>query len=160
MRRRTLLAAVAIGLPALSGCFDSNTETTDESAGADAPEFDVTADAPGTVILLRQQSQAPNGIRVTDDFEIAVALGNAGGEPVGDDVSVDLLPPTDDESVQSATIVVDGDDELPSGAARFFTVGPFEATVAGDWELTGGPEIERVHPEYDGTVTVDEQPSD
>ncbi|WP_254769400.1 hypothetical protein [Salinilacihabitans rarus] len=161
MDRRGYLTGVTIGIVGIAGCSDSlgnaNSDTRNagtENTGADTPEFEVDDDAPGTVILLRQQPQNPNGVVVGDEFEIAIVLGNAGGEPVSTDVSVELGPPTDDEPAQMATVAV---DELPAGAARFFTAGPFAATVAGDWELTAGPEIDRVYPEYDGIVTVEDQ---
>lgn len=54
-----------------------------------------------------------------------------GGEPGTGAVDVELVPPTEAAAVQTAPIVVDGDDEIPPGAARFFTAGSFEAMVAG-----------------------------
>ena len=164
MRRRTLLTSVPVGLSIIAGCLDIGDDTdgsddgVNEDVAADAPAFAVDEDAPGAFTLLRIQPQEPGGVTDGDEFDIGVVLGNAGGEPVTGEADVELVPPTDDEAVQPATVVID--DELPSGAARFFTTGPFEATVPGDWELTAGSGIDRVHPEYDGTVAVGERPED
>jgi hypothetical protein len=134
--------------------------TTESNTASDAPEFGTDEDAPGEFILLRNQPQQPDGVTVGDEFEIAVVLGNAGGESITGEVSVELVPPNKDEDTQTATVIVEADDEIPSGAARFFTTGLFEATVAGDWELNAGSEIGQVHQSYDPIITVQERPSD
>ncbi|MCU4974751.1 hypothetical protein OB955_18690 [Halobacteria archaeon AArc-m2/3/4] len=176
MRRRALLTALAVGVSVAAGCLNRGSGTSDTSnrsqtnadSAADAPAFDVDDDAPGAFVLLRNQPQDPNGIVVGDEFDVGVVLGNAGGEPVTGDVRVRLVAPTgegdgngdEDENVQTATIAVDGDDELPAGAARFFTTGPFDATVAGDWKLTAESGIKRVHRAYDPIIEVEERPDD
>lgn len=162
MYRRTYLVGSTIGLTSIAGCLNftatsNNGGPSGSDTGADAPQFRADEDAPGTFILLRQQPQNPNGIVVGDEFETAIVLGNAGGEPVSGEVSVELIPPNDNEAIQTATVIIDVANELPSGAAGFFTIGLFEATVAGDWELTAGPEIEQIHPEYIGTIKVKDQ---
>lgn len=165
MNRRTLLTGIAAGVTVTAGCLSG--DSTDDTGAAtgtdsvsDAPEFEADEDAPGEFVLLRNQPQEPNGISVGDEFETGVVLGNAGGESVSGDVGVGLLPPSEDETAQGATIEVEGENEIPSGAARFFTAGPFTPTVAGDWELVAGPEIERVHRTYDPVITVEERPGD
>ncbi|WP_306056572.1 hypothetical protein [Natronococcus wangiae] len=167
MRRRALLTGLPVGVLIIAGCLsDSTTDDTDDNASneadtdSDAPEFEVDEDAPGEFILLRNQPQEPNGVTVGDEFETGVVLGNAGGESIAGEVGIELVPPNEDEDVQTASIVVQGDDEIPSGAARFFTAGLFEATVAGDWELIAGSEIEHVHRTYDPIVTVEAHPAD
>ncbi|TYL39394.1 hypothetical protein CV102_07395 [Natronococcus pandeyae] len=147
----------------MNGSSTDNTDdeaTTETDTAADAPGFEIDEDAPGEFILLRNQPQEPSGITVGDEFEIAVVLGNAGGESITGEVSVELVPPNEDEDIQTATIVVEGGDEIPSGAARFFTTGLFEATVAGNWELIAGTEIGQVHQAYDPIVTVEKRPDD
>jgi hypothetical protein len=157
MRRRALLTSLPVGVSVLAGCLGS---TTESNTASDAPEFGTDEDAPGEFILLRNQPQQPDGVTVGDEFEIAVVLGNAGGESITGEVSVELVPPNKDEDTQTATVIVEADDEIPSGAARFFTTGLFEATVAGDWELNAGSEIGQVHQSYDPIITVQERPSD
>ena len=136
MRRRALLAGLPVSISLVSGCLsgeiDDDESATETDTASDAPEFEVDADAPGEFILLRNQPQKPEGITVGDEFEIGVVLGNAGGESITGEATVELRPPNGDEDVQTATIVVEEDDGLPSGAARFFTTGLFEATVAVD----------------------------
>ena len=166
MHRRALLASVPVGLLTVSGCLgrESETGTTGETdgenvdSGSDAPAFEVDEDAPGTVMLLRHQPQEPGGVVVGTEFDSAVALGNAGGDPITGEITVELVPPVDDEATQPATVVVD--DALPSGGARFFTAGPFTATVTGDWELEPESGVDRIHPAYDGTVVVEDRPDD
>lgn len=157
MHRRALLTSLPVGVSVLGGCLGS---TTESNTASDAPEFEVDEDAPGEFILLRNQPQQPDSVTVGDEFEIAVVLGNAGGESITGEVSVELVPPNEDEDVQTATVVVGADDEIASGAARFFTTGSFEATVAGDWELNAGSEIGQVHQSYDPRITVQERPND
>lgn len=167
MRRRALLTGFTIGLATIAGCLNRGTSTgdtdngtdTETDAASDSPEFEVDEDAPGEFVLLRNQPQEPGDIIVGDEFEIGVVLGNAGGEPITGEVSVELVPPNEDEDAQTATVVVEGDDEIPSGAARFFTTDSFEATVAGDWELIAGSEIAQVNQTYDPIVTVEERPN-
>ncbi|WP_228434546.1 hypothetical protein [Natrarchaeobaculum aegyptiacum] len=167
MRRRALLTTLPVSASIIAGCLNSsNTDNTGDEDTAetdttsDAPQFEVDEDAPGEFILLRNQPQEPGGVTVGDEFEIAVVLGNAGGESITGEVDVELVPPNEDSGVQTATIVVDDDDEIPSGAARFFTTGLFEATVAGDWELIAGTGIGQVYQTYDPIVTVEERPDD
>lgn len=167
MRRRALLTSLPVGISVIAGCSSGfSTDGSDDGTatgtdtGSDAPEFEVDEDGPGEFVLLRNQPQEPNGVIVGDEFEIGVVLGNAGGEPVAGDVGVELVPPNEDETVQTATVAVEGDDEIPSAAARFFIAGPFDATVAGDWELDPGPGIGRVHQTYDPRVVVEERPED
>ncbi|MFC4438843.1 MULTISPECIES: hypothetical protein [Natrialbaceae] len=164
MRRRALLTSLPVGVPIIAGCLSGTSaddeSTTETDTGSDAPNFKVDEDAPGEFILLRNQPQEPSGVTVGDTFEIGVVLGNAGGESITGEVSVELVPPNEGEDVQTAAIVVEGDDEIPSGAARFFTTGSFEATVAGDWELVAGPGIGQVHRAYDPIVIVEERPHD
>ena len=102
------------------------------------------------------KSSSSDTIVLHDEFEIAIALGNAGGEPLSGKFSLELLPETDDVSSQIASVTIDEDENIPSGAARFFRTGPFQATAVGKWELAAGPEIAQVHPEYDGTLVVKE----
>lgn len=164
MYRRVFIAGSTVGLATVSGCLNpltrtDNTATDDTDTNfADAPEFSADEDTPGRFVLLRNQPQDPNGVFVGDRFEIAIVLGNGGGEPVSGEVDVELRPPNDAEAVQTATGVVD--DELPPGAATFVDTGVFEATAAGDWELAAGSGIEQVHRAYDPTVTVEERPDD
>jgi len=167
MRRRALLSTLPVSVPIIAGCLSSSSadntgdEATNETdTASDAPGFAVDEDAPGEFILLRNQPQEPNGVTVGDEFEIAVVLGNAGGESITGEVSVELVPPNEDEDDQTAPIVVEGAEEIPSGAARFFTTGLFEATVTGDWELIADSGIGQVHQTYDPTVTVEERPDD
>lgn len=165
MRRRTLLTGLPVGGSLLAGCLNgSNSNTGTEAStdtASDAPDFEIDDDVPGAFILLRNQPQEPNGVTAGDEFEIGVVLGNAGGEPLSGELSVELIPPNEetDADAQTATIVVEDDNAIPSGAAKFFTTGLFEATVAGDWELVAGPEIEQVHPTYDPIITVEELPT-
>lgn len=167
MRRRTLLTGLTVSASLLAGCLNSSSSNTDAEAStemdtaSDAPDFESDDGVPGEYILLRKQLQQPNGVTVGDEFEIGVALGNAGGESLSGEVSVELIPPTEetDADPQTATIVVEDDNTIPSGAAKFFTTGLFEATVAGDWELVAGPEIELVHQTYDPIITVEELPT-
>ena len=159
MDRRDYLAGVTIGMAGIAGCLDitgifpNSQNVSGEDTGRNSPVFEANEDDPGMFILLRQQPQDPNGIVVGDSFEIGLVLGNAGGEPVTGDVSVELNPPNDDEATQTATVVVD--DKIPSGTANMFIAGPFDATIAGDWALIAGPEIERVSPEYDEKVSIE-----
>jgi len=157
MRRRAFLTSLPVGVSVLAGCLGS---TTESNTASDAPEFEADEDAPGEFILLRNQPQEPDGISVGDEFEIAVVLGNTGGESITGEVSIELVPPNKDEDVQTATVVVEGDDEIPSGASRFFTTGLFESTVAGDWKLNAGSEIGQVHQSYDPIITIQERPDD
>jgi len=157
MRRRALLTSLPVGVSVLAGCLGS---TTESNTASDSPVFEADEGAPGEFILLRNQPQQPDGVTVGDEFEIAVVLGNAGGESITGEVSVELVPPNKDEDVQTATVVVEGNDEIPSGAARFFTTGLFEATVAGEWELNAGSEIGLVHQSYDPIIAVQERPND
>lgn len=154
MRRRALLTSLPVGVSVLAGCLGSVSESNN---AADAPAFEANKDAPGEFILLRNQPQQE--VTVGDEFEVAVVLGNAGGESITGEVSVELVPPSNDEDVQTATVVVEDGDALASGAARFFIAGLFEATVVGDWELNAGAGIEQVHESYDPTITVREQPT-
>ncbi|ELZ01787.1 hypothetical protein [Natrialba asiatica] len=133
-----------------TGADSSNTE----------PEFEVNEAEPGAFILLRNQPQDPNGITVGDEFEIGVHLGNPGGEPATGDVSVELAPPNEEASVQTASTSVAGEEEIPPGEARFFTLGQFDATVAGDWKLTAASGIEQVSDGYDETIEVKERSGD
>jgi hypothetical protein len=157
LNRRTFGKILAIGLAtALSGCLSTSTS----SEVADAPTFNVDENAPSESILLAAQPQAPNGIVLYDEFEIAIALGNTGGEPLTGDFGVELVPSADDASSQPGSVTIDENEALPSGAARFFRVGPFKASSVGGWELTAGPGIVQVHPEYDGRLTVEQRPDD
>ena len=157
MRRRSLLASIPVGLSTTAGCLSRGA-----SSGADnnnEPEFEVDEGASSAFILLRNQPQDSNGIVMGDEFEIGIHLGNAGGESATGEVSVKLTPPNENGTVQTATFVVDGDDAIPSGEARFFTFGWFEATVAGDWELTAASGIEQIHQSYNKTIKVGERPN-
>jgi hypothetical protein len=160
MNRRALLGSLGFGLTTtLAGCvagaFGDSTSASDEAR--DAPTFNADEDGPGEYILLTAQPQAPNGIVLHDEFEIAIALGNTGGEPLSGEVTVEIIPSTDDVASQTASVTIGKDEKIPSGAARFFRTGPYKATSVGNWELTAGPEIAQVHPEYDGTFEVKER---
>ena len=161
MERRALLGSLGFALTTtLAGCvstaFGANTSASDETR--DAPTFNADGDGPGEFILLTAQPQAPNGIFLHDEFEIGIALGNAGGEPLSGEVVVELIPAAEDISSQTASVTIGEDEAIPSEAARFFRTGPYQATGVGNWELTAGPEIAQVHPEYDGTFEVKERP--
>jgi hypothetical protein len=133
---------------------EDNEATAKTDTAFDAPDFEVDKDTPGEFILLRNQPQVPNGVAVDDEFEIAVVLGNVGGTPIVGEASIKLIPPNEDEDVQTTTIVIEENDEIPSGAARFFVTGLFEATVASDWELIANSGIEQFHQTYDPVVPV------
>lgn len=161
MNRRILLGNLGFGLTiTLAGCVSEavgdNTTASDEAR--DAPAFNVDEDGPGEFILLTAQPQAPNGIFLHDDFEIAIALGNAGGEPLSGEVVVELISAAEDVSSQTASVTIGEEESIPSGAARFFRSGPYEATTVGNWELTAGSGIAQVHPEYNATFEVKERP--
>lgn len=160
MKRRGCLAGLAIGVGTLSGCTsifpstESRTSGEDESAG-DGPQFSVDETAAGAFKLLRKQVQTPSGVSVGDSFEIGIVLGNAGGDPIAGEVTLELIPPNDDQDVQTDTLEVESADEIPSGAAKFYVIGAFQATVAGTWELIAGPDIEQVHSQYDGRIVIE-----
>ncbi len=173
MRRRALLTGLTVGSAAIAGWMTRGASSITDSVGsmdvgastgADSsntePKFEVNDADPGAFILLRNQPQDPNGITVGDEFEIGIHLGNPGGEPATGEVSVELTPPNEDESVQTASTNIDGDAEIPPGEARFFTLGRFDATVAGDWELTAASGIEQVSDSYDKTIEVKERSDD
>ena len=163
MNRRALLAYLgAASTTALAGClnFTGSAQTPQEDTSADAPSFNVRNDGSGGFILLRIQPQTPNGLFRGDEFKMGVVLGNTTNEPLTGEVSVELVLKAGDEPLQAASITLTADDSLPSGAARFFRAGPFLATVVGEWELVAGTNIAQVHSSYDGTVTVQPQPSE
>jgi hypothetical protein len=157
MKRRQFVSALAVGvLPVASGC-SSRSIVADASTAdtvSDAPTFEADPTAPPAFVLLVNQPQAPNGLVVGDTFDTSVALGNIGGEPLAGEAEVELHSPADGSPRQSATITVAPGEPLPAGAARFFRVGPFDADVAGTWELVAGTGIDRTHPEYDGRFAV------
>lgn len=152
MHRRSLLIGTTVSFATISGCQSDFRENTNKK-----PEFGINEDAPGTFILLRNQPQNPNGIVVGDEFKIGLHLGNAGGAPASGEISVKFSPPNEEVDDQTANFVVEDDNAIPSGEARFFTFGSFEATVAGDWELTAASGIEQIHQSYDNTIKVKEQ---
>lgn len=159
MRRRPLLTGITTGFAILAGCMNRETSTGANSSNNE-PTFEVNEDTPSSFILLRNQPQNPNGILVGDEFEIGIHLGNAGGETASGEISIKLTPPDEDGPIQTATFRVDGDDAIPSGEARFFTFGRFEATVTGDWELTAASGIDQTHHEYDEIIEVRERSDD
>lgn len=159
MNRRTLLGSLGIGLTTtLAGCASETFRDSTSDEARDAPTFDADEEIPGEYILLTAQPQSPNGIFLHDEFEIAIALGNAGGDPLTGEVVVELLPSADDVSSQIASVSIGETEKIPFGAARFFRTGPYQATAVETWELTAGPEIAQIHPEYDGTIEVKELP--
>lgn len=93
---------------------------------------------------------------IGDEFDSPVVLGNAGGAAISGVVSVELVAPTAGEAVHTATIVVRADDDSPSGAAMVVTVGSVDSTVAGEWHLSPGSEIDCVHPHSHLVVTEHE----
>lgn len=166
MKRRTLIGSLPAGFIAIvSGCLSGRNGTIGGSNSSsdnaiDAPRFEANQNIPAKPILLTAQEQAPNGLVIGDEFDIAIAIGNAGGSTLSGEYTLRLLPPTDSEPSQSDTLTISGENTISSGAARFFRIGPFNATATGIWELVAGPEIERVHSEYDGTFTVNERSDD
>ncbi|TMT80224.1 hypothetical protein E2L06_18355 [Haloterrigena sp. H1] len=171
MKRRALLGGFSAGFTTLvSGCLSgrngvigggtSGGSNSSSDNAVDAPRFEANQNTPAEPILLTAQEQAPNGVVLGDEFDIAIAIGNAGGGTLSGEYTLRLLPPTDDEPSQSDTLTIGGENTIPSGAARFFRIGPFVATATGTWELVAGPKIERVHSEYNGTFTVSEGSDD
>ena len=163
MNRRTFLVGLgAASTMALAGClnFTGSARTSEEDASADAPSFPVRDDGSGGFVLLRIQPQTPNGLFRGDEYEIGVVVGNTASEPLTGEITVELVPRAGDGLPQPASITVTADNPLLSGAARFFRAGPFRATVVGEWELVAETNIAHVHSSYDGTVTVQPQPSD
>lgn len=163
MNRRTFLVSLgAASTTTLTGCLDftASRQTQQEDTSADVPSFTVRDDGSGGFILLRIQPQTPNGLFRGDEFDIGVILGNSSNEPLTGEATVEFVPDAGDGSPQAASITVPADDSLPSGAARFFRMGPFLATMVGEWELIAGTNIAHVHSSYDGAVTVQPQPSE
>ena len=163
MKRRTLLISLGVGITtAVTGClnFTGSSQTQQEDTAEDAPSFTTREDGSGGFILLRIQPQTPNGPFRGDEFEIGVVLGNTTSKSLTGEVTVKFVPSSENGSTQTASISVVGKDSIPSGAARFFRAGPFQAATVGDWELIAGTNIAQVHPSYDGTVTVQPLPSE
>jgi len=163
MKRRTLLVSLGVGTTtAVTGClnFTGSSQTPQEDTAEDAPSFTTREDGSGGFILLRIQPQTPNGPFRGDEFDIGVVLGNTTNKPLTGEVTVEFVPSAEDGSTQTASVSVIGEDSIPSGAARYFRAGPFQATTVGDWELVAGANIAQVHPSYNGTVTVQPQPSE
>lgn len=160
MRRRVFLSGLSAGAtPFVTGCLTGESkelgdDDSDADSTTDAPTFEANENEPPTGILLAAQPQAPNGIFLHDRFDIGIAIGNAGGGTLTGECTVRLTPTDTDGSTQTDSITIDENETIPSGAARFFRVGPFRATATGTWELVGGPEITEIHPEYDGTVHI------
>jgi len=163
MKRRTHLISLGVGITtAVTGClnFTGSSQTQQEDTAEDAPSFTTREDGSGGFILLRIQPQTPNGPFRGDEFEIGVVLGNTTSKSLTGEVTVKFVPSSENGSTQTASISVVGEDSIPSGAARFFRAGPFQAVTVGDWELVAGTNISQVHPSYNGTVTVQPQPSE
>lgn len=167
MNRRALLATVAGGTTAtILGIavrnpfaldLDPVIQTEAENESRSAPRFEVDESAAGRYILLRMQPQDPvphSGATVGEPFEIGIVVGNAGGEPATGSVTVEFVPPNDDESAETVTLKP---EETPSGATRFLITEPFEPTVEGEWRVVAGDGFADVHPQYDGTITVDSE---
>lgn len=160
MHRRTFIGSVTSCVLITTGCLNShdlgvevdNRENIESAA--DAPSFEVDNDSAGEFILLRNQPQKSDSIMEGDELEVSVYLGNSGGEPATGKIIVELVPPTESDSSQSDTILIEEDEELPSGVARPFKVGPFTMTTSGNWELIANYGVEKTHQRYDPEISV------
>jgi len=138
-----------------SGVISSSTESSSSSTAYDAPKFEVDNVNTAKPILLTSQIQTSDGIELNDKFDIAIAIGNAGGKKLSGKIELILVPPKDAQN-QIASVTIDRTNSIPSGAAKFFKIGSFNATVTGTWALVAGDGISQVHRDYDGKFKVDE----
>lgn len=66
-------------------------------------------------------------------------------EPLSGQAALRFMPVSGDESEQTATVDIGGEEPLPPGASRVYDAGPFKAVTAGEWVFEAGEEITR-HP--------------
>lgn len=160
MKRRFILSGSAAASLLLAGCVqninvppDASNPDENGDTGRDVPVFEVDESAPGEFILLRHQPQTSTTIRAGDECEIAVVLGNAGGENVHGEVALTLESPTGRKTRK--TIIVSSTESLPSGTAQCYDMGPITFDTDGEWSLTATTGVAHVHPEYDETIFVE-----
>ncbi|MFC6720306.1 hypothetical protein [Halobacteriaceae bacterium SHR40] len=80
--RRSCLTGIAAGTGLIAGCFGSGNDTG--FSAKDVPEFSVDESAQPTPILLAYTIPESSSIEFLDEFELKLAIGNAGGSPISD----------------------------------------------------------------------------
>lgn len=160
MRRRNLLTqlggvATAMSIAGCSGS-DGSGGGTEESNGdptetpTPTPEYEVDPEAPARLKILRVSF--PSDLSYGQEFEGEVTFANVGGDPVEQNAKIELVRLTSGEAEPQVAKL--NSEELGSGESKSHSIGPFEATAAGEFRVQPGSGVDELADEIDPLVSV------